>query len=310
VSKPPTTCKTKLTKTIESFSPPLVGITCDSTFCHGLATTLKAYGAWDYTWGDNSKADSIVVKPPGGIYKLIGRSSTGCVSDTVYKTVKEDPDWQLINQSDTTRCPGDGQTILAMTGAETYRWDTGDNTSSIVVRTPGTWSVTGTNSRGCKKSKDINVKEYPLPAVDFKTSSTLLDTQHNTLTCSISAESGVTYSWDMGDETTERGPTAEHTYNLTSKIQSYTVKLTAKNLQDCTNTASAVVDVLDFFVPNVFSPNGDGINDVFMPDIDLQIFDRNGLVLYRGNAGWDGNYNGRLMEPDTYFYLIRYTDSK
>ena len=46
-----------------------------------------------------------------------------------------------------------------------------------------------------------------------------------------------------------------------------------------------------------------------MPDYDLQIFDRNGILLYAGNKGWNGTYRGAKMDPDTYFYLLRYTDA-
>jgi gliding motility-associated-like protein len=45
-----------------------------------------------------------------------------------------------------------------------------------------------------------------------------------------------------------------------------------------------------------------------MAGIDLQIFDRNGSTVYEGNTGWDGRYHGRVLDPDTYFYLIQYKD--
>ena len=45
-----------------------------------------------------------------------------------------------------------------------------------------------------------------------------------------------------------------------------------------------------------------------MPDVDLKVFDRNGTVLYKGSAGWDGTYKGKIVEQDTYFYLISFTD--
>jgi PKD repeat protein len=325
VSKPPTTCMTKLTKTIESFSPPLVGITGDSNFCHGLGTTLKAYGAWDYTWGDNSKADSIVVKPPGGNYKLIGRSSTGCVSDTIYKTVIEDPDWQLINQSDTVLCGDEYQATLAVTGAEKYLWSTNERTSSIVVPTPGDYFVTGTNSKGCQKTMNFVVAKYPLPEADFITSSTLLDTQHNTLTCSISAESGVTYSWDMGDGTTERGPTVQHTYMLTSKIQSYTIKLTAMSEQGCTNNATAVVEavpvVSKVYPPNAFSPNATNVTDrefclvtdgVKSEGYHFVVISRWNDIVYEIKneiKGWNGRTkNGEYAPAGSYVWILEYSD--
>ena len=175
------------------------------------------------------------------------------------------------------------------------------------MTTPGVYSVSGANSRGCKKSKTINVVEYPFPKVDFTTSGSPLDSRHNQLTCKIPAQSDVQYFWDMGDLSTETGSAIQHTYNISNSISEYIVSLTATSKYGCSKGASKTIDVVPF-IPNVFSPNGDGINDIFMPQIDLQVFDRSGIVLYKGNAGWDGTYNGRLVDPDTYFYLIRYTD--
>ena len=43
-----------------------------------------------------------------------------------------------------------------------------------------------------------------------------------------------------------------------------------------------------------------------MQGIDLQILDRNGILLYEGSEGWDGKYQGQSLNPDTYFYSVRY----
>jgi gliding motility-associated-like protein len=65
----------------------------------------------------------------------------------------------------------------------------------------------------------------------------------------------------------------------------------------------------DIFIPQVFTPNGDGKNDIFMRGRRLVIFDRLGLKIYEGNDGWDGNkFDGTPAPPDTYFYLIYYED--
>jgi gliding motility-associated-like protein len=311
VTNPPSTCADTLTKTIESFSPPLVGISGDSTYCPGFGTWLKAYGAWNYTWGPNTtNADSIEVKAPGGKYWMLGHSSTGCVSDTIRRSVSQDPDWELLDQSDTTMCVGNLHSTLLVTGAAKYLWSTArDTTNSIVVTAPGTYFVTGSDMRGCKKTKSINVGEYPLPLADFKTSASVLDIHHNLLTCSIPAQTDVSYTWDMGDGLAETGAAIHHTYSITNDIRDYTISLTATSIYGCTQSASVTVDVVPF-VPNVFSPNGDGINDLFMPDIDIQVFDRNGIILFKGTNGWDGTYKGRRMDPDTYFYFIRYKDRK
>jgi gliding motility-associated-like protein len=57
-------------------------------------------------------------------------------------------------------------------------------------------------------------------------------------------------------------------------------------------------------IPNAFTPDGDGINDRFVPGLDLEIVNRWGLQLYRGTDGWDGRYKGDYVEPGTYYYII------
>jgi gliding motility-associated-like protein len=111
----------------------------------------------------------------------------------------------------------------------------------------------------------------------------------------------------MGDGTTETGSTIRHNYTIASSVLSYTITLMATSQFECLSTSSEIVDVFPF-VPNVFTPNGDGINDVFMPGLELEIVDRNGLILFIGNTGWDGEYNGHAMDTDTYFYLLYYPD--
>ncbi len=62
----------------------------------------------------------------------------------------------------------------------------------------------------------------------------------------------------------------------------------------------------DFFIPKVFTPNGDGINDIFMSGYRVAIFDRLGITIYEGDSGWDGTYKGKEAVPDIYFYKLYY----
>jgi gliding motility-associated-like protein len=307
LENPPSTCTLKLTKKIESFSPPLVGISGESTYCPGLSIYLKAYGAYDYTWSTGSKADSVKVGDPGGKFWLLGRSSTGCVSDTIYITISQDMNWEFSDQSDTVLCHGENA-VLSVSGATNYLWNTGDKTATISVTSPGTYKVTGTNARGCQKTRTIQVTEFPVPGADFTLSASAVDARHNKLNCTVSPQADVTYTWDMGDGLTETGPAIQHTYSIPNANLSYTITLKAVSREGCTSTVYKTVEVIPF-VPNVFSPNGDNINDLFMAQMDLKIFDRNGLLLYQGLSGWDGNYLGKALDPDTYFYLITYRDN-
>jgi gliding motility-associated-like protein len=150
--------------------------------------------------------------------------------------------------------------------------------------------------------------EYPLPKVDFSFLPDALDSRHNTLSCSITAQEEVKYAWNMGDGTRETGLTIQHAYNISNSILQYLITLTAKTIYGCKDSSFKAVDVVPF-IPNVFSPDGDGINDIFMSGFEMEIVDRNGLQLYKGNTGWDGRHNGQPADPDTYFYLIYYKDS-
>jgi gliding motility-associated-like protein len=149
--------------------------------------------------------------------------------------------------------------------------------------------------------------EYPFPKADFTISAPTVDSRHNQITCMVPNQNEVQYVWDMGDGSKETGPTIQHAYNVSNSLFEYAITLSATSKYDCVSSSSKTVEIIPF-VPNVFSPNGDGVNDVFMPQIDLQIFDRYGKMLYNGTSGWDGIYQGRLVDPDTYFYLIHYKD--
>ncbi|MDP4238051.1 MAG: gliding motility-associated C-terminal domain-containing protein [Bacteroidota bacterium] len=77
-----------------------------------------------------------------------------------------------------------------------------------------------------------------------------------------------------------------------------------KTVDGCDST---VVTNLTFInIPNTLTPNGDGMNDVFMKGNHVQIYNRNGILLFEGTDGWDGTYHGKLVSQDTYFYVLYY----
>ncbi|MDR1346963.1 MAG: gliding motility-associated C-terminal domain-containing protein [Prevotellaceae bacterium] len=58
-------------------------------------------------------------------------------------------------------------------------------------------------------------------------------------------------------------------------------------------------------LPNAFTPNQDGINDIFGDGYELRIFNRWGIQLYEGSTGWDGRYKGKMVSPGVYYYLAK-----
>ena len=230
------------------------------------------------------------------------------MSDTIYKPIFEDPWWNLVRWGDTSIC-GSGTVNLSASGAEKYLWDNGNTNDTISVSAPGIYTVIATNPRGCEKSITFTVSAYLLPATEFSFLPDVLDRKNYSLECNIPSQTDVMYSWMMGDGSSYGpGSTNHHDYNLANDSLFYLITLVATDAHNCTDTSIKYVDVIPF-IPNVFTPDGDGINDVFMPDFDLEIVDRNGMKIYKGNGGWDGRKNDRPADPDTYFYLINYKNS-
>ena len=303
VSNPPSTCADTVTKTVETFYPPLVKISGDSLYCKDKKTVLRGVGAFRYQWSDGSTGDSILVGKDTTVW-MIGYSSVGCYTDTIWKTIKAAPDWTFDVQGNLLYCAGSNTTLTA-SNAVSYKWNTGETTPSITVNKPGLYSVTGTNQYGCSQTVSLQVVEDPLPNVDFTILPTTIEDKHNTVTCTAAGQPGVNYVWDMGDGHTETGTVIQHKYDINSLLSEYNITLTATNANGCVNTSSKSVNVT-LFVPNIFSPNGDGINDKFVPGQQIQVFDRNGLKLYEGKNGWDGTYNGVRVDNDTYYFRITY----
>ena len=305
VFNPPSGCSDTLIKTVESFSPPLVGVDGFTTYCPGEKTNLKAYGAYEYKWSTGEKTDSIIIGSPGGDHWMEGLSSTGCKAK-VELNIYEEPYWPFTVTDVSFLCKGETLELEAQ-GAVSYIWDTGEITSSILVSKKGTYKVTGTNQRGCKKQESVILTEDDLPRADFKLSTYIINERHNTITCSIKQENLVNYQWDMGDGSQGSGNTYIHTYDLKPDDLGFNVNLISTNENGCINSSMRKVNV-GLFIPNVFTPNQDGSNDTFMPDYFVQIFDRNGILLFSGTEGWDGNYKGKQLDPDTYFYVLEYVN--
>jgi gliding motility-associated-like protein len=65
----------------------------------------------------------------------------------------------------------------------------------------------------------------------------------------------------------------------------------------------------DIFTPKIFTPNNDGVNDIFMQGYKLVIFDRLGIEIFKGDDGWDGTYKGKPVAADIYFYKLEHLDA-
>jgi gliding motility-associated-like protein len=106
-------------------------------------------------------------------------------------------------------------------------------------------------------------------------------------------------------------------------IQTTEFTITATSVDNCTASDNVLIQVLEEIIPpNIFSPNGDGINDKWYiknidsyDNIEVKIFNRYGVLLldkkgYNSSTAWDGTHNGKNLPVGTYFYVIKMTENK
>ncbi len=185
--------------------------------------------------------------------------------------------------------------------------------------------LTVTSNLGCKGYyivKDL-VDVYPQPTAEFTFDphhSTILNPEFSFYDHSYGYDS---LSWNFGDGNTSYKRNPKHTYSDTGTFK---VTLIVKNIHGCSDTVSYDVIVrpeFQFFIPNAFTPNGDGINDRFRgegfgfdlnnPDnYNMKFYDRWGELIYETSdyaMGWDGTYQGKKLETEAFVYFISLKDT-
>jgi len=212
--------------------------------------------------------------------------------------VKEGPTVTLPN--DTSVCPGIKLLLDVGGGYQSYRWNDGTTSQSMItpsVKTDTIW-VEVSNQIGCKARDSMILAHYP---DNFFLGNDTAFTIGQSIT--LNAGYGyMSYLWSTGESQSSI---------TVIKPGEYAAPVTVANTCILTDTIQISLKV---DVPNFFTPNGDGFNDTWSPKIfyhypeaDIKIYNRFGKLIasYRGiDPGWNGTYNGRPLEPDTYWYLI------
>ncbi|TND07781.1 MAG: surface adhesion protein [Bacteroidetes bacterium] len=326
-------------------APPPVIVTPNSnmTICQGQSTIIIANvtgGTPPYTYQWNNGllpvSTNTITPTQTTVYTVIATDSAGCSSAIQSTMVKVNPLPVPMFSATTADCPPDEIYFTNMTdSAVTYLWNFGDpasggaDTSALIHPTHiynagGNYSVTliATNSWGCTDSITLpNVISVPMPPDAALTVSTQVITdfdpplQFNNFT--TGAVSYILYFGD-GDSlvTSDTGP-YNHLYDSTG---TYLVMLVAFAVNGCTDTTYLtfiVEEASSCFIPNAFTPNGNGPNNEFyvygtnIHDMQLLIFDRWGELIFTSNdlsKGWNGTYKGSKCQEDVYVWKLRYQD--
>jgi gliding motility-associated-like protein len=291
--------------------PPVATITpaSSTTFCQGQSVLLQAGGGGTYSWSNGSTTDTITVSAAGN-YTVVVTNSCGTSPATTAITVNSLP---VANVSgDSSSCAGVPVTLTA-SGGTSYSWSTGNVTPSIVVATSGTYTATVTN--GCGAATSSFVVNFSSVLAHYTADSTAGYAPFNVLFTNNSSANATSWIWNFGDGGTGSGPNPTHIYPTAG---TYTAVLTVTNAKGCTSTYDEIITVTDIpswiVVPNVFTPNGDGINDLLLcrskgiDQFEMKIYDRWGLeiaLIESVNQGWDGRTKAGMLASDgTYYYIM------
>ena len=260
---------------------------------------------WDFGDGTNSS-----IKNPmhtfttAGNYtvKLKFESATCKSAYSVVVTVEANP--KVTIDKTPIMCQGDSM-VLRASGAYAYRWSEGSLVDSMLIKRAGDYTVIGYSKAGCTDTLNFKVTYYDSYNYTIQTDKVETSSDESPIHIWTEDIPFSQYYWDFGDGKTAEGADQSHTYDR-NQIGHFDIKLKVMNPNGCVENATKRVWVLNKSTVNTFSPNNDGINDVFMKGWHLQIFNRNGVMLHEGNDGWDGKYNGQTVKNDTYFYVLFY----
>ncbi|MBA6153025.1 T9SS type B sorting domain-containing protein [Gelidibacter maritimus] len=192
----------------------------------------------------------------------------------------------------------------------TYDWSTGESTSEIMVDSPGNYAVRVSNANGCFKDRTIRVLPSNIATI---TDISITDaTQNNTIKVLVSGEGDYEYALNNSHGPYQQSTTFE---NVSAGFHT----LYIRDINGCGITQEAI-SVIGF--PKYFTPNNDGFNDFwqvsginaqFQPKTTIYIFDRMGKLLkelHPLSNGWDGNFIGRPMPTDDYWFVVNLQDGR
>jgi len=215
-----------------------------------------------------------------------------------------------------------------------WGWDFGDNTTATqqnppvhCYNTPGVYTVvlTVTTSAGCTQTITMPgyISVFAMPVADFGAGPQPTTVLNPTITFTDSSTNAAAWLWSFGDILGSSSAQQNPTFSYTD-VDCYQVILEVTSVGGCVDTSMQTVCIgpdVSIYVPNTFTPDENGINDMFLPvtfgidpdQYELWIFDRWGNMIFYSdelNEGWDGRVQGNsdICQVDTYVWKIKCKD--
>lgn len=266
---------------------------------------------WDFGNGESSSLPSgrYLYPDKGDFHVTLNRWYCGSPkSHTSGRNIRiQEKPLSNLNGKDTLLCAGAKMMLTAEKGIDAYFWNTRDTTWSIVVDTAGTYAVVSMSGK-CYTYDTMRVGFHPPIWVELGGEHYLCEDDSQTV--ALDAGKGFThYYWTPTEDTTQ--------WIIVRRSGDYYVIV--EDFNGCSAEDGTIVERrCDHFIeiPNAFTPNGDGLNDVFSPvsqelvSYSVTLYNRWGERIYTSEEpqqGWDGSFRGAPSPEGVYYYHIAYT---
>jgi hypothetical protein len=276
----------------------------DTLICQGETANIEALVKWDSLhWTTLShpslrigdKARLSITPQTTTRYLVKGKVCNSWTADTITVHVKPAPVLNL--GTDTVLCVGDFLTLRAQTGFQRYQWNDGSTDEVLTVSQSGVYEVICKSDNGCETSDQVHVSFIEPPTISL--GSDTVACQFYPLNVKGSLDGNLEFEWSTGSKESVITPDEKGTYWVTVTNQCGFARDTV------------VVEAFDdIFVPNVVTPNGDGLNDRlqisgwetdFSPA--LSVFNSWGLEVY-SNPSYSSEWPTNDTSPGVYFYSV------
>lgn len=321
------------------FTPPPGECVYENSYDFTAAGAFMGNGTFNWNFGANAtpgtssqqNPNHVVYNAPGTYPVTLTISENGCTRSITHNVdVYPKPNAlyglstsvacdlqpvQFIDSSQTTDGPlsyqwffGDGATASEQDPFHQYP-SIGNYNSSLIISTV----------HGCKDTFALPspVAVYPSPVAGFYVTPTDTSIFYPNVTTFDQSIGGISCTMNWGDGSSDTLCDATHHFNQPG---TYELMQVVTNANGCTDTAYSTVLIRPeflFWIPNAFTPNNSGLNDVFKPvilgvhDYTFMVFDRWGEKIFETHdmyQGWDGYFKGRLCTNDVYVYRIVFND--
>ncbi|MBA2501177.1 MAG: PKD domain-containing protein [Chitinophagaceae bacterium] len=321
-------CTDSAASLLTIFPLPQVNAGTDGFVCLGDSVQLKPTGAITYHWkasgdlGCTSCTEPFAKPVQNNTYYVTGINEFGCTNMDSLKLRVRQPQSLTVSPGDSI-CAGQSIQLFAF-GADQYNWSPSEglnkyNIADPVARPVKTieYRVIGTDDDHCfNDTASILIHVTPLPVVDAGKDATISAGSAHQLKPTYSPD---VISWKWTPAAFVNCATCPEPFANPRETTRYFLEV--KNSAGCVWIDDVTINVTcnngNLFIPNSFSPNSDGANDIFYPRGSgvsnikaLRVFNRWGeLVFERLNfrtndagAGWDGTFKGKQLNPDVYVY--------